>query len=119
MAKRNWKNPGKQKWSAHEDMTLELLLPNFSYPEIALKLGRSVVAVQHRASYKGLSQRVERRAEVETSKEYYEGVRQANLFLSEDDLSAFLPECDEPALHAHHGTRTYYKEKRTERRKNG
>lgn len=105
----------KQKWSAYEDMTLELLLPTHSYQEIALKLGRTLASVQHRASYKGLSKRSEQAEEDETSREYYEGVREANLLLSEDDLADFLPDCDEPALHAHHGTRTYYKEKRAER----
>ncbi len=103
-------------WTAQEITLLELMAPHYTWPEIALRLGRTLVAVQHKASAMGISQQRERAEKAEASREYYEGVYEANLRLSEDDLSAYLPECDEEAVLPHYQSRTYYRMRREQRR---
>lgn len=85
------KRPKDQaRWSPMEDFVLSQLVGKVSYQLIALRLGRSPSAVQRRASYQGLSQRRNWRADRATRREQLERLQTQRLTMSADELADYL-----------------------------
>lgn len=108
------------RWSAQDDLILELLVGTHTYQQIALRLGRSAGSVQLRASRKGLAFRADEGESKKRRKELAEERRNAALRASEEDLAEFLPECSEPPVLPHAGGTEYhriYKQKQRSRLK--
>ena len=108
-----------KRWSPQEDFTLMLMVGSHSYAAIALRLGRSASAVQRRASLKGYSARQEWSGDRETRTRLREARSEEILLTPEEDLTAYVVECDEePPVTTVPGSRTYHREyKREQRRK--
>lgn len=105
------KSQRANRWQPEEDFVLMMLVGKVPYAQIALRLGRTKHAVEHRASKKGYSQRQEQAGDRETHKNRSEALREASLRLTEDDLAEFLPDCDDDPVLPHYGTRVYWREK--------
>lgn len=105
-----------RQWTPTEDTVLFLMVGRYSYAQIALRLGRSAGSVQRRASRKGFLARKEHQDASESRMEYRKNFQNSILTAPEEDLMAYVPECDEPPVLPHAGNRVYQREyKRAQR----